>query len=176
MTQSCNRVNVWEERRNEANTYYKQGKFSEYLDLVTENLQLARAIPDRAKEGHTLNDIGLAYLGCWQPQKALDCFHQALAVAVEIGNIQAEATALSNLGSTCSRLGKLTQSLEYFEKAAQIFRELQDTQGEVSTLNDMALIYIRLGEPKRSLLLQNQILAMRRLLGDFMALDSPIVF
>src|SRR5689334_5588914 len=161
MMQSLNPVQEWEQRRDEANRYYQGGKFQDYLDLVTKNLQLARAIPDRVREGYTLNDLGLAYLGCWQPQKALERFQQALCVAVEIGSASAQATALSNLGSTYSRLGRFSQALEYFNQALPIFRELQDTQGEVSTLNDVALIYTRLGEPKRALLLQNQILTMR---------------
>ncbi len=166
MLQPCNQVKEWEKRRHEASSYYKQGKFPEYLNFAHQNLQLAREIPDRAREGYTLNDIGLAHLGCSQPQKALECFHQALLVAQELGKSQAEAAALSNLGSTYNRLGKFSQALVYFNQALQIFKKLQDSQGEVSTLNDVALIYTRLGEPKRALLLQHQILAMRRLLGD----------
>ena len=135
MTQPLNRVKEWEQRRDEANRYYQRGKFQESLDLVTKNLHLARAIPDRAREGYTLNDLGLAHLSCWQPQRALERFHQALLVAVEIGNTPAQATALSNLGSTYSRLGRFWQALEYFDKALPIFRRLQDTQSEVSSAN-----------------------------------------
>ncbi|MHC5731716.1 MAG: tetratricopeptide repeat protein, partial [Nostoc sp.] len=56
MTQPLNQLKEWEQRRDQANRYYRQGKFQESLDLASKNLDLARAIPDHAREGYTLND------------------------------------------------------------------------------------------------------------------------
>jgi tetratricopeptide (TPR) repeat protein len=159
------RLQEWEQRRDEANRYYKQGQFKKSLALSTENLQLAKSLQDLAREGYTLNDIGLAHLCCWQLEEASAFFEQALSIAREIDNRRAEAIASSNLGSTYSRLGQFAQALKYFNDSLPIFRELKDNLSEVSTLNDVALIYTKLGEPKRALILQHQILAMRRTLG-----------
>ena len=57
MTQPLNQVKEWEQRRDEASRYYQRGRFQESLDLATENLHLARSIPDRAREGYTLTTL-----------------------------------------------------------------------------------------------------------------------
>jgi hypothetical protein len=54
-------------------------------------------VGDRAGEAVTLNNIGAVYDGLGEPQRAVECYGQALPVTREVGDRAGEAVTRYNM-------------------------------------------------------------------------------
>lgn len=70
----------------------------------------------------------ILYAGQASFQKANGYYEQALAIAQEIGNRQAEARCLANLARTCEMLNRMAEARTYQEQARSLQQELQERQ------------------------------------------------
>jgi len=87
---------------------------------------IAREIGDRRGEGADLGNLGLAYSGLGQVEKAIEYYEKALVIAREIGDRRGEGANLGNLGNAYRNLGQVEKAIEYYEQSLMIGREIKD--------------------------------------------------
>jgi DNA-binding SARP family transcriptional activator len=119
----------------------------------------------------SLHDIAwklpVAVMGCFNRlsyrSEWLASHMVALRCTQLVGDRQAEAWVLNNLGMVCSQQ-HMNDAIDYFERAQAIYREIGDRRGEAHVANNLADAYLRLGraddalEPlKRALVLQVEV-------------------
>ncbi|MFZ1110312.1 MAG: tetratricopeptide repeat protein, partial [Rhodomicrobium sp.] len=152
-----------------------------------------RALPSRAGEAETLNNIGKVYNNLGQHDVALKYLNQSLNIWREVnvspgnpvaGNaspapaaapassfaasagINGEASTLDNLGRAWSDMGAGSQALDNFNQALDLFRQLGERNGEALVLNDTGPAYAALGQKQKALDSYNQAIALWRTLGN----------
>jgi two-component system NarL family sensor kinase len=69
-------------------THFKLGQFSEALLNFQKSLDLRREIHDFNGVSWSLNDIGTVYTQQKKYAKAIDCYNEALKVAIELGSLE----------------------------------------------------------------------------------------
>jgi tetratricopeptide (TPR) repeat protein len=75
----------------------QQGDLGTARDVLAKSLVLWRRADDRTGETKALNSLGAAYRGLGKPDRARALFQESVDVARSLGNMQRQATALSNL-------------------------------------------------------------------------------
>ncbi|HEU4325874.1 MAG TPA: tetratricopeptide repeat protein [Roseiflexaceae bacterium] len=86
--------------------------------------------------------------------------------ARRLGERQAEARALNQLGNAYLDLGEARRASGYFEEALAIHRALGERQSECEVLNNLGLACYVLGELRRAIPCFEESLALARLLND----------
>lgn len=129
------------------------GRYDEALANYDEMEALARARRDRSMELYSL--LERATLRS-TPTPVSDSVagtalsEQALALARELGDKRAEATALRNLMLVNNFSGHLYEAVEYGEESLTIARELGLREQVAATLNDLFRPYASIGEYGRA--------------------------
>ena len=129
-------------------------------------LVAARRLQDRAGEGATLRNLGVAYGILGEISHAIRFFEQALLIDREIGDRRGEGKALGNLGNAYKNLGEIHSAIQFFEQALFIDREIGDRRGEGKALGNLGTAYAQLGEVSRAIQFFEQQLAIVREIGD----------
>ncbi|MBD2126487.1 CHAT domain-containing protein [Microcoleus sp. FACHB-1] len=153
----------------EGKQLYKQGTAESLKQAIAkyeEALPLYRAVGDKAREGSTLNNIGLIYDDLGETQKALDFYNQSLPLARAVSDKATEAVILSNIGAVYDALGERQKALEYYNQSLPLFRGVDNYAGEARTLNNIGLVYSALGEKQKALDSYNQSLLLKRTLDN----------
>ncbi|MEP0833951.1 CHAT domain-containing protein [Microcoleus sp. AS-A8] len=153
----------------EGKQLYKQGTAESLKQAIAkyeEALPLYRAVGDKAREGSTLNNIGLIYDDLGETQKALDFYNQSLPLARAVSDKATEAVILSNIGAVYDALGERQKALEYYNQSLPLFRGVDNKAGEARTLNNIGLVYSALGEKQKALDSYNQSLLLKRTLDN----------
>ena len=127
---------------------------------------VARRFEDRASEGATLVNLGIAYTHLGETRRAIQFFEQRLTIALEMGDRRGEANALGNLGRAYADLGETRRAIEFDEQALLIDREIGDRRGEGANLSNLGLAYADLGETRRAIQFYKQRLIIARETGD----------
>lgn len=78
--------------------------------------------------------------------------------AVELGDVEAEALAERNLGSTFVRVGRFAQAEPRLERALALYRELDHQAGQISTLNAIGYLASSTGDQERSVRIFTELL------------------
>jgi len=65
---------------------------------------------------------------------AIALVEQSLAIAVELGDLEAQANLLQVIGLDCSNAGQVVKSEESYRKALEVYRELGDPLGQGNCL------------------------------------------
>jgi signal transduction histidine kinase len=76
---------------------------------------------------------------------------QALELAKKLGNEEAQAEALNNIGRTHEAQGDYDKALEYELQALSIKRQLSDDPKTAQTLNDIGIVYDEKGDYDKAL-------------------------
>ena len=118
------------------------------------------------QQGSSVGRLGMAYSSIGQYQKALTCYKQALAYALEQKNRWDEEAWLGNLGNCYSRLGQSERAIECYEQSLIIGREIGDRNGEGTHLENLGNRYGELGQTSRALDYHLQALTIFREMGD----------
>lgn len=82
----------------------------------------------------------------------------ARGAAVELGDVEAEALAERNLGSTFVRVGRFAQAEPRLERALVLYRELDHRAGQISTLNAIGFLASSTGDQERSVRIFTELL------------------
>ena len=82
---------------------------------------------------------------------ALDCYREVLDRFHQLGEAQAESTALNNLGFAYFNLGEPQPSEESYRQALAIRHATGDRAMEAQTLNNLAVLFRNLGEVDEAL-------------------------
>ena len=129
-------------------------------------LVAARQLQDRAGEGDTLGNLGIAYKNLGETRRAIQFHEQALLIVREIGNRRGEGVSLANLGIAYGDLGETRRAIQFYEQALLINREIGDRRGEGGDLGNLGIAYRHLGETRRSIQFYEQALLIDREIGD----------
>ena len=97
-------------------------------DYYQQALTLARTLADPATVAHSLNRLGNWYLNAEQPQEALRCHQEALAMFEGLHNRSGKAATLDLLGMASYPSGDLLQGAAYYEQAIALLRELDERE------------------------------------------------
>ena len=139
------------------------GHYRLMIDLH-ENFQGKLNDPDLKRI--SVGNLGTAYRNIGQVQRAISCYEQALAIARELKNRQAEGAWLMGLGNCFSDLGQTRRAIEYYEQALAISREIEDRRGEGNDLTGLGNCYSALGQTSRAIEFHEQALAISREIGN----------
>jgi tetratricopeptide (TPR) repeat protein len=129
-------------------------------------LVAARRLRDRAGEGITLSNLGLAHNDLGEPHRAMQFFEQALLIVRELGDRRGEGIALGNLGLAYKQVGEILRAIEFYEQQLAIVREIGDRRGEGADLSNLGVAYLILREPRHAMQFFQQALLIVRELGD----------
>ncbi|MEG3978982.1 tetratricopeptide repeat protein, partial [Microcoleus sp. herbarium8] len=83
--------------------------------------------------------------------RAMEFYHQALAIRREIGDRAGVGRLLNNMALTCRKQGKDTQALIYFQQAIPMLEAIGDKTSIGRLLNNMGEIYESLGQSAKAL-------------------------
>ena len=81
-----------------------------------------------------------------QYDKAREYLEKALAIRIEIGDRDGEATSYGNLGTLFQSLGHHDKALEYQEKALAIKIEIGNRDGEAKCYRNIGTLFQCLGQ------------------------------
>jgi tetratricopeptide (TPR) repeat protein len=93
-------------------------------------------------------------------------WERARAAAQRLGDRDAEARALNNLGIAYAQLGDPQQAIPYYEQMLAIVRASGDRRTEKLALGNLGRAYADLGDPRQAIDYFEQVLAIVRALGD----------
>ena len=110
--------------------------------------------------------MGIAYDNLGQYQKAVEYYHQSLAIFKEIGNRNGEATSIDNMGGSYRSLGQYQKAIEYSQQSLAIFKQIGVRSGEATSINSLGLAYNNLGQYQKAIDFYQQSLAIQKQIGD----------
>ncbi len=99
-------------------------------------------------------------------RRAIPKYAQAANLWRELGERDAAALAIYNIGDTHRALGEHAKALEFFNQALALRRETGERNAEASLLNAIGQTHYLLNQKEKALEPFNQSLAIRRALGD----------
>jgi len=106
--------------------------------------------------------LGIVFQRVEIPDKALQCYEQALHIHKETGYNQGEADQLGNIGWIYKEKGSLDEAETHYKRALEIDRELKDKQREALHLGEISAVYREKGEPDKALTCSTQALEIER--------------
>jgi tetratricopeptide (TPR) repeat protein len=112
------------------------------------------------------NKLGFCYFQLGQIPRAIDLHRQALEIARELADRDAEGDALSYLGICHYQLGDHDQAMEFLRQALTIARETGSRGLESSVLSTLGLCQYTAGLFEEAIGLHQQALTSDRELGD----------
>jgi len=139
----------------------KLAEFELVIRLLTQTLPTLRAAKRMSIEAVTLKNIGLAWSGLGDRQKALAHFQQALELYRALRETRGEADVLNTIGAAWLDLEDAQRARENFQQALNLSRAAQDLRIEASALHNIgrawetqgdrlkAMEYYRLALPLR---------------------------
>ena len=157
----------------EADRLFEQGieefrisQFQEALQSFQEALKIYQKIGDRAKEAHSLNNLGNVYHTLGEYQQAIEFFQKSLAIRQEIGIPKGEADSLGSLGNVYKSLGQYQKAIELYQQSLIIQQEIGDRKGEAASLHNLGDTYQNLGQYQRAIEYHQQSLTIDKEIGD----------
>ena len=134
-----------------AHLAWRNGQYAEALEYAK-----SAEIPQRQRHDalwliRTLNSIGMVHLYLGQHQAALELFQQQLMLAQAIHDLDGQAGAYSDLGSTLNSYDT-QQGLHYYQQALELYQQAGATHdaNRSAVLINLSMIYDALGDDDRS--------------------------
>jgi DNA-binding SARP family transcriptional activator/Tfp pilus assembly protein PilF len=112
---------------------YLRGLKEQARELLVQAIELSQQHGDRAMEVFQRTGLGaMYYMGDNCADDALVCFTGALELARAIGDLQAEADLVNNLGVMCMERGRLDEALAYYHRTLALSADVSAgrTQGQ----------------------------------------------
>ena len=81
-----------------------------------------------------------------QYDKAKEYLERALAINIQIGDKNGEASSYGNLGTVFMSLGQYDKAKEHLEKALAVQIEIGNKEGEASSYGNLGTVFISLGQ------------------------------
>ncbi len=107
-------------------------------------------------------------------QRSIDSHEAALVIVRDLGNRQAEAATLGNLGLSFAALGKTRQAIQTYKQHLVIAREVGDRRAEGEVLTNLGLAYAELCEPERAIECHQSALEIFREAGELRAMSQVL--
>lgn len=147
--------------------YRQIGQEYKALKVYLRGLEILKTIGNKAGVALLLNHLGAVYSSLGQLEQALSCSRQALEEFQSLGNsLDGEGTALHNIGDIYLQMKRYRQALAFFTQALTSYQKLSHRKGEAKVLESIATTYVRLNQNQQALELYQQVLEIRREVGD----------
>ncbi|CAH3165114.1 unnamed protein product [Pocillopora meandrina] len=111
-------------------------------------------------------NLGTLFRSLGHYDKAREYQEKALAIRIEIGDMDGEATSYGNLGTLFQSLGHYDKAREYHEKALAIKIEIGDRYGEARSYGNLGTLFQSLGHYDKARKYQEKALAITIEIGD----------
>ncbi|MBD2546653.1 MULTISPECIES: CHAT domain-containing protein [Planktothricoides] len=120
---------------------YRNGRYSEALEIYQEVLKQRREIGDLTGEAATLHRIGGVYNKLANYEAALNFYQAALRIRESLQDRSGIGSSLNSIGGIYFQMGQYDTAIEVFQAAIAIREELGDRLGVSRTLNNIASLY-----------------------------------
>ena len=130
------------------------------------DLSISKELGNRAQEGLTYGNLGIAYHHQGDFKEAMDYHKKYLSIAKEMEDKAEESSAYGNLGIAYHCLGEFKQAIEYHKKHLSISKDLGDRAGEASAYCNLGIAYYSLGDFKQAIEYHNKHLSISKELVD----------
>ena len=121
---------------------------------------------DRAGEGRSYGNLGIAYDSLGDFKKAIEFHELDLKIAKEVGDRAGEGSSYANLGNAYLCLGDFKKASEYHERHLKIAKEVGDRAGEGSSYGNLGVAYHSLGDFKKAIEYHGRRLKIAKEVGD----------
>ena len=167
---ACDKAGLWNEVRSLTWAFrdylHRQGHWQESVTLVQTGLQAARSVGERYDQASFLNQLGLAWAGHGDYDRAIKHYDLALEILRKIKNRLGEGAVLGNLGIAYKNLGETAKAIEHFDQTLKLHREIEDRSGEGAAVGSLGLVYAELRETHKAIEHYDQALTIAREIGD----------
>jgi tetratricopeptide (TPR) repeat protein len=147
--------------------YFRRAYWGDWVTTHKTGLASARVLGDRQAEGWMLNNLGMVY-GRQRMPEAIECFEQALAIYRDLGDVQGESRAATNVANAYFDLGRFSEALEAAQRSLAIQRRAEKRYGEAIALGIIGSASRELGRFSEAIDHLQAALAISRELGDRM--------
>jgi serine/threonine protein kinase/Tfp pilus assembly protein PilF len=134
------------------------------LDKAQEHFNKAVELDAKHVEG--LTAVGRLHIKRGDPQGSLPSLNAALALAVELDNDEARATALQAIGIAYKVMGRPADALTHYQQSLALRRTLGQKRGMAASLSEIAQVQESTGAPNDAVRSYNEALALQREIGD----------
>jgi tetratricopeptide (TPR) repeat protein len=132
--------------------------FPEAVEYGEQSLEIARALDLREQLAFTLTNLGSAYIGLGQIERARADINEAQGIWRELGNLPLLADNLMMSGTLLYLKGDFDEALSILEQGAEISRRIDNVWGQYSNMGGQIGILIERGEYERALGLTESVL------------------
>jgi tetratricopeptide (TPR) repeat protein len=132
-------------QHNLGETYRRQGKLSDAVELLSNVLLQDREANDAYGIVHSANNLGLAYDEMGQEEEALKCWQEAASVSRANSLKHEEANALISTGNFHLVRDQPAQAKKYYEDALTLARDIEDADLEEGCILSLAQVNKDLG-------------------------------
>ena len=133
------------------------------MDNHQQALLINRELKNSGAEAVTLNNLGLAYLGMGEYQKALDSYTASADLNRKLDpRGDRLAVSLQNVGVVYGRLGDRQRALHFFQQALDLQRVISNRSSLANILSAMGDVYGELRDSRKSLQFHAEALSLRR--------------
>jgi DNA-binding SARP family transcriptional activator len=147
--------------------YFRRSQWSDWVTTHQAGLASARALGDRRAEAWMLNNLGMAY-GVQHMEESVSHFEQALAIYRDLGDLQGESRAATNVANAYFDLSRFGEALEAAQRSLAIQRRAKKRYGEGIALTVIGSACRELGRFSEAIDHLQAALAIFRELGDRM--------
>ena len=146
--------------------FVRKNQYKEAIDMGYKTIAAAEKTNDVLLQvkGKTL--IGWAYLEMGQLNESLSWHLKALNTTSDSLLLEKYAILFANLALNYSNLGKMDSSLYYIDKAIQYARKYENLFALSNALAIKSQLYVRTGKAALSEPLLNEVIEIRKIIGD----------
>jgi tetratricopeptide (TPR) repeat protein len=121
-----------------------------------------------------LSNLGALKLSLGEPERAEECFEEAISVQESCGNRKSAGIAMLNLAALKNRSGSTEESRRLTEKALENFRDTCFKTGEASADLNLALILEQEGRAPEAIALLRRSVELNRETGYMIGLRDSL--
>ena len=121
---------------------------------------------DVSSEGMAYGNLGNAYNGLGDFQKAIHYHERCLEIARKVGDVSSEGITYGNLGIDYRGLGDFKKAVHYHDLSLEIAKKVGDVASEGKTYGELGSDYLGLGNVKKSIYYNDLCLEIAKKVGD----------
>jgi DNA-binding SARP family transcriptional activator len=145
--------------------FYRRSHWADWVMTHQAGLAGARQAGDRVAEAWMLNNLGMAY-GVQRMPESVTFFEQALTICTELGDLEGEGRAATNLANANFELGRFEEALAMAEQALVVQRRAGQRYGEGIALGNIGGACQHLGRFGQAITHLEEALVIFRELGE----------
>jgi tetratricopeptide (TPR) repeat protein len=111
---------------------HRYGDPSDLLSIHEIALESARIVSAKEGEAGLLNNLGFTYFYMKEYEKAAEHLEMAQIAFRELGDLYGEAVSLTNIATTCAKLGDFNVVIDRYEQAIALFDQVGNKVGRAS--------------------------------------------